>query len=124
MNAQSSNLARQKTDLAQHAEEGVVTATPPVDVFENNDEILVVADFPGVPHDALTVRLDGTELVVEGHQPKGEDWTQPLLFTRTFGVPDTVDPATISAELAHGVLKVHLRKSEQAKPRRIQVKAT
>jgi HSP20 family molecular chaperone IbpA len=113
-----SNLTGSRADDA-------VTVAPPVDIYENVDEILVVADFPGVPTEALTVRLDGPELLIEGTQAAAADAaTRALRFSRAFRVPETVDPERISAEMTHGVLRVHLAKSEAAKPRRIQVKAS
>jgi HSP20 family molecular chaperone IbpA len=70
------------------------------------------------------VRLESGQLDIEGRQrtPAGPgDGLPPLLFARSFRVPDTIDPATVSAELKGGVLLIHLRKSEQAKPRKIRV---
>lgn len=115
---------RQSPSLDQPDEAQAITMTPRVDIFENQDEILLVADFPGVPKDALSVELDRSELVIEGTQAANEHQTQPrLAFSRAFRVPHTVDPNGVSAELTQGVLKVHLAKSEAAKPRRIEVSA-
>ena len=103
-----------------------MNVTPPVDIYENRDEILVVADFPGVPKDSLSVRLDRSELLIEGTQVGSEEQTQPrlLAFSRAFRVPNTVDPDGVSADLSHGVLQVHLAKSEAAKPKRIEVRSS
>jgi len=117
---------RQATSLDQPEEAQVVTVTPPVDIYESQDEILVVADFPGVPKDALSVRLDHSELLIEGTQaaPEGQAETRALVFSRVFRVPNTVDPNGVSAELSQGVLRVHLAKSEAAKPKRIEVRGS
>jgi len=116
---------RQTPSLVQPEEPQVVTVTPPVDIYENQDEILLVADFPGVPKDSLWVGLEGSQLVIEGTQPahEGPPQARPLAFSRTFRVPNTVDPNGVSAELAEGVLRVHLAKSEAAKPKRIEVRS-
>jgi len=127
MTTESTTLTqRQATNLDQPEEAQLVTVTPPVDIYENKDEILVVADFPGVPKDALSVRLDRSELVIEGMQaaPEGQTETRALAFSRVFRVPNTVDPNGVSAELAQGVLRVHLAKSEAAKPKRIEVRSS
>ncbi len=127
MISQSTALTQpQSTSLDQLEESEAITITPRVDVYENQDEILLVADFPGVPKDSLSVRLDRSELVIEGTQAASEARTQiqPLAFSRAFRVPNTVDPSGVSAELAHGVLRVHLAKSEAAKPKRIEVRSS
>jgi len=127
MTMDSSGLTqRQSTNLEQPEESQVVTVTPPVDIYESQDEILVMADFPGVPKDALSVRLDRSELVIEGTQsaPGTQGETRALAFSRAFRVPNTVDPNGVSAELSQGVLRVHLAKSEAAKPKRIEVRGS
>ena len=127
MTTENTSLSQHEaTSLDQPHEAQVVTVTPPVDIYENQDEILVVADFPGVPKQALSVRLDRSELVIEGMQagPEGPTPTRALAFSRVFRVPNTVDPDGVSAELAHGVLRVHLAKSEAAKPKRIEVRSS
>jgi HSP20 family protein len=85
-----------------------------------------MADFPGVATEALAVRMDASELTIEGTQavPEGGIPFRPLHFSRTFRVPNTVDPTRVSAELSQGVLCVRLVKSEAAKPRRIEVRAS
>jgi HSP20 family protein len=97
---------------------------PPVDVLENKDEILVIADLPGVSKEGLTVRLEDSELLIQGAQPDpgGDEQWQPVEFYRAFRVPNTVEPAGITAELKQGVLRLTLKKREEAKPRRIEVK--
>lgn len=117
---------REATSLDQPEQPNVIAMTPPVDIYENQDEILLVADFPGVPNDSLSIRLDRSELVIEGTQtgPAGHAPSQVLAFVRTFRVPNTVDPNGIRAELARGVLRVHLAKSESAKPKRIEVRSS
>jgi HSP20 family molecular chaperone IbpA len=103
-------------------------AAPAVDIYENPDELLLVADVPGVAPDGLTVRLEDDELLIEGRREDAEtdapagrrarpDWT------RAFLVPQGIDGAKISAEIALGVLTVRLPKREALKPRRIEVRA-
>ena len=98
---------------------------PPVDVYENDDELLLVLDVPGVSEDAFHIHLEGGKLELEACQPQppeGLDY-EPVVFTRSFTVPNSIDADKVAAELEMGVLKVHLPKSAAAKPRRIAVTA-
>lgn len=126
MTTQATELHRKKSpDLTARA--NIQTIAPLVDVYENRDEFLVIADFPGVPTELLHVRLEGTELAIEGTQAASErkgSTAQPVAFARTFRVPKTIDPNGVTAELSQGVLRVRLGKSEASKPRRIEVKAS
>jgi HSP20 family protein len=106
-----------------------LAVTPLCDVYENNDEILVVADVPGVTDDALDIHLDKGELSIAARRTVSVDG--PLVareyrdcdFRRRFSVPGGIDTNKISAELKHGVLWLHLPKSETLKPRQIAVRA-
>ena len=102
------------------------TVAPPVDIYENDSEILVVTDFPAVEPGDVSVRLEGGQLDIEGRQSYSgnkDESLLPVLFARIFRVPDTIDPQGVSAELKNGVLRITLKKSEEAKPRRIKVVA-
>ena len=124
-------MATDNTEMVQREKEEVehVSTTPrlapPVDVYENADELLLMADVPGVEKDALDIRLDGGELTFEAKQTElgeGDETYQAVLFTRSFTLPSTIDVNQVAAELTDGVLTVRLPKSEAAKPRRIAVK--
>ena len=102
---------------------------PPVDVIEDTAGITLYADLPGVPKDKLSVRVDGEQLVIEGdialEVPKDLEATHVEVslprYRRVFTLSKELDTARMSAELNHGVLKVHIHKAEHAKPRRIEV---
>ena len=102
---------------------------PACDVFENADELLLVADVPGVAKEAVSIQLDKGTLTVEAK--RGALATGTLLagdsrvrdFVRVFTVPAGIDGSRIEAELRAGVLRVRLPKSEKHKPRRIEVRA-
>lgn len=96
---------------------------PPVDVYENDKEVLVIADLPGVPKDALTVRLDKDELAIEATPTAYLEANQQWDFRRRFVMPSGIDADKITAELRSGVLTLHLPKSEKLRPREIPVKA-
>ena len=95
--------------------------TPPVDIYENEQELLIVADIPGVEADGLDVALDPPELCITGR--RGSDGTSDT-YVRAFRIGEAVDPDGISAEVANGVLRVHLRKSAALRPRKIEVRAS
>jgi HSP20 family protein len=112
--------------------EGVGTrplATPRVDIYENQDELLVIADMPGVTQADLKIDLDEEQLIIEGRPPE-ENLGTPLMrefdpvdYRRSFVVPQGIDRDKVSAELRNGVLWLHLPKSPAVKPRRIEVKS-
>lgn len=103
-------------------------ATPAVDIYENEDEILLHADMPGVVKENISVDIDnGTlsisgvrELETEGAETY-EEFTD-VEYVRSFSVPQTIDVERVEAELKNGVLRLHLPKSEAAKPRQIEIK--
>jgi len=105
------------------------TTAPLVDIYENSDELLVVADLPGVAKDKMTINFDKGQLTIEGRRTPATGSGllaaeyRPLDFYRTFLVPQGIDTDKITAELQHGVLRVHLPKSASLKPRQIAVKA-
>jgi len=106
------------------------TLSPACDVYENADELLVVADLPGITADALNVNLDKNELHISARRdthPKGGKYLGVEYgdcdFSRHFAVPGGIDESKISAELKDGVLWLHLPKSEALKPRQIPVRA-
>lgn len=111
---------------AEQIEQRPIVA-PPVDIFESAQEILVVADVPGVNADGLAVRLDGEQLVLEARRaPRSRGSAlalehRPADYRRTFVLPRGIDPSRIAAELSNGVLRLHLPKAEAVKPRRIPV---
>lgn len=103
---------------------------PACDVYENSDEILVVADLPGVTSDKLDINLDKSELTISAVRELslkqgalvGQEY-RACDYQRRFSVPGGIDADKISAELKNGVLLLHLPKSEALKPRQIAVRA-
>jgi HSP20 family protein len=102
---------------------------PAVDVYENADEILLVADLPGVASDALKVDLDNGELLLEATRTGDSEGRMveseygDCTFQRRFALPAGIDAAKVAADLRNGVLELHLPKAEALKPRRIEVRA-
>ena len=99
------------------------TFAPPVDIYENKDEILILADVPGVTTEGLSVNLDRDQLTIEARRPQAASGEEAFDYRRTFVVSHGVDPAKIAATLQGGVLRLVLPKPDTAKPRQIAVKA-
>jgi HSP20 family protein len=122
------SLARRSEQEIEKAETRR-TMLPAVDVYENDEEILLLADVPGVDKSGVEVRFDRDTLSItakrEASQPgnliAGE--YAPADYARSFVVPQSIDADGIKAELDRGVLKVHLPKPAAARPRQITVTA-
>ena len=103
--------------------------TPPVDIYETPEGLVVKADLPGVAKDGLDVRVENNLLTIRGraaHVAPGDLLYREYdlaNFFRQFELNDKVDQLKISAELKNGVLTLNLPKAEEAKPRRIEVRA-
>ena len=105
------------------------TATPSVDIYENENEILLFADMPGVHKDDITVNIENGKLAISGvrrldHQGVS-NWEEfvDVEYVRSFSIPQTINVEDVEATLKDGVLTLHLPKSEAAKPRLIVIKA-
>jgi HSP20 family protein len=91
--------------------------SPAVDIYENQDEYLLIADLPAVTSDNVKLHLDGELLTLRASRADEVD------YRRSFYLPDGVDFQRSRADLKDGVLSISLPKSTAAKPRRIQVRA-
>jgi HSP20 family protein len=97
------------------------TFAPPVDIYENKEEILVLADLPGVTAEGLTVNLDKDQLTILARRSVGAK--EEVEYRRVFVVPRGIDADKISANLQNGVLRLVLPKPAALKPRQIDVRA-
>ena len=105
---------------------------PATDIYETANELVLVADLPGIKAEGLNVTVEDNVLVIRGSPASGgaaKEAGEVLLqefasgeFYRAFQLPADFDTAHIQAALKQGVLKIRLPKSERLKPRRIQVK--
>ncbi|HUF40565.1 MAG TPA: Hsp20/alpha crystallin family protein [Verrucomicrobiae bacterium] len=103
--------------------------TPPVDIYENGDGLVVKADLPGVGKENLDVRVENNLLTIRGraaHAALGDPIYREydlVNFFRQFELNERVDQGKISADFKHGVLTLRLPRAEEAKPRKIDVRA-
>jgi HSP20 family molecular chaperone IbpA len=101
---------------------------PPVDIYEDQDGLVVVADLPGADPAGLDVRVERGTLTIQARTTNDRTSGELVLreyeltgFFRQFHLPDEVDPARIEAELKQGVLTLRLPRVAPPEPRRIQV---
>jgi HSP20 family molecular chaperone IbpA len=122
---------RQKQEIAgaESTRPGVVF-TPPVDIFETEAAITVLADMPGVRADGLSIDLRDSVLSIEGRVADVEGDNEQILlreyetgsFRREFRLTNLIDQGKIDASLSDGVLRLTLPKAEAARPRKIEVR--
>jgi HSP20 family protein len=102
---------------------------PPVDVHEDAERIIVVADLPGLEQSDIDISIDKNVLTIRGERkrerPEGDSPHRfervHGLFSRAFTLPPTVDLDKVSADMKAGVLTVSLPKKAEAKPRQIRI---
>lgn len=121
-----------KQEVATAAEQtrpGLVF-TPSVDIFENDREITLLADLPGVTTENLMIDLRENTLTLTGEVEAAEGAGEKALlieyetgkYHRHFSLSNLIDQSKIDAQLNDGVLRLTLPKVEEAKPRKIEVK--
>lgn len=126
MNNTTEMVAREER-MPERARE-LPTIAPLVDIYENDDEILLHADMPGVAREAVTVNVENGRLEISGVRKVSVSgsvgWQEfgDVEYRRAFSVPQTIDVGKVNAELRDGVLRLHLPKAEAAKPRVIEIK--
>src|SRR5215468_7390315 len=105
---------------------------PPVDVYEDEHNITLKIEVPGIDEKDIDVRVENNLLTVHGErkfekEEKEENFRrverQYGSFTRSFTLPNTVDPEKVQAHYDKGILKVQLAKKAEAKPKQIKVSA-
>ena len=106
---------------------------PALDIVEEKDNLVVKADLPGMTKDDITVAIQDNVLTIKGErkyeaEKKDANYYRRERvcgsFVRSLELPVTVDPNKVSASFRDGVLHVTLPKSEDAKPKQIEVKVS
>lgn len=124
---------REKQEVAQPAEltrQGVYF-TPSVDIFENDKQITLLADMPGVGPDNLVIDLRDDTLTLEGDIPPAANQKEEPIYEeyatgryfRQFSLSEVIDQEKIDAQMADGVLRLSLPKVAKASPRKISVRS-
>ena len=103
---------------------------PPVDVYEDEHNVTLKIEVPGIDEKDIDVRIENNTLTVHGErkfekEEKEENYRrverQYGSFTRTFTLPNTVNHDNVQADYDKGVLKIKLEKKAEAKPKQIKV---
>jgi HSP20 family molecular chaperone IbpA len=102
---------------------------PAVDIYEDADGLVVVADVPGLKRNDLEIKVENGVLTIHGSMSRKRTGT-PIAeefelcdYFREFTLSDKVDHERITATYERGVLTLKLPKAEHAKPRRIEIKS-
>ena len=103
--------------------------TPPIDIYETDEGLILRADLPGVSLDTLELQVQDNKLTLFGRMEQIVPENARLLhqeyetgdFLRSFILSDEVDHQHIAAKLNNGVLEVVLPKADKPEPRRIPV---
>jgi HSP20 family protein len=104
--------------------------SPPVDILETENELVLKADVPDVKLEDIDVRVENQTLSIKGERRFEKDLAENGYhriersygtFVRSFTVPNSVDTEKVSADYKNGVLCVTLPKKEAAKPKQVKV---
>ena len=105
-----------------------ITSVPPVDIYETERGLAVLADLPGVARGDLNIHVEDGVLTIQGktsrQTPPGSMLHREyelVNYFRQFELSEKVDRARIGAALKHGVLTLDLPTAEEARPRQIEV---
>jgi len=113
-------------------EEALTTTSfaPPADVYEDEHNVTLKLEVPGIDEKDIDVRIENNTLTVHGErkiekEEKEENFRrverQYGSFTRSFTLPSSVDTGQVSANYDKGVLEITLAKKAEAKPKQIKV---
>jgi HSP20 family protein len=106
--------------------------SPSVDIYEGENEIVLEAELPGMSRDDFEVSIENNVITLKGRREfqkkeEGDNYHRVErsygAFTRSFSLPRSVSAENTTADFKNGVLTVSLPKREEAKSRRIEVKA-
>ena len=115
-----------------HGREEITLADwmPPADITEDEREYLITAELPDLRKEDVKVTVENGVLTISGERKFEKEEKKRKYhrvergygtFMRSFTLPDDSDPAKVRAEFKNGLLKVHLNKTEHAKPKQIEV---
>jgi HSP20 family protein len=106
--------------------------TPPVDIFESGDLLILKLEVPEVDKTSIDIKIHDNELTISGER-KLEPGTENAdyhrmergygTFTRSFTLSKTIDSAKIKAVMKDGILRIELSKKEEVKPKQITIES-
>jgi HSP20 family protein len=111
-------------------ESNLTSWAPAVDIYENEHELIVKADLPGVEAKDLDIRIENNILTIRGDRRFEKKVNEDNYlrveraygsFSRSFSLSNTVNSDGIKADYQNGVLTLNVPKREEAKPKQIKV---
>jgi HSP20 family protein len=104
-------------------------AFPLVNVFNDGEDFVLVAELPGVKKEDLDIQVRGDTLRIQGKKTIAHDEGASVhrrersagQFDRTLTLPAEVDAAKVAAQYRDGVLTLRLPRAESAKPRTVAI---
>jgi HSP20 family protein len=104
----------------------------PLDVHANSDEFVITAEVPGLKAEDLQIEILEDILTLRAEMPEHESGDETTLmseipqgpFERKLRLPDPIDAEHVEARIENGLLTLRLPKSEEARPKKIEVKAS
>ena len=111
----------------------LTTWAPAVDIYETENELVLRADLPEINEKDLDIRVENNMLTIRGERKfeqkvKEENYLRIERaygsFSRSFGLPNTVNTEAIKADYKNGVLTVELPKRAESKPKQVKVNVT
>lgn len=112
--------------------EGTGTWSPALDVYQGDNAFTVVAELPGMNHGDVDIHVEDNVLTIQGERKFYDEVTEDRFhrierrygqFQRRINLPQHSDTSKIEATMKDGLLTIRIPKSEQAMPKRIEVKA-
>ncbi len=110
----SQNIATRPPEAIAEQTEEKRYVSPPVDIFENADELLLRADVPGAGKEDVSLHFEKDRLTLTAHTPN-------VSFRREFVVAPGMDIDRTEARVQRGVLEVHLPKGKALQTRQIKI---
>jgi HSP20 family protein len=116
---------------SEKGDEGLMNWTPNVDIFEDDEKIMLSAELPGMDRKDVKIHVENNMLSISGerkleNEEKKDRYTRVERyygsFQRSFALPNLVNQDKIEAHMEKGVLKVTLPKREESKPKQIEIK--
>jgi len=106
------------------------TWSPAVDIYETENELVLTAELPGVEEKDVEIKIEDNTLSLKGERKFEKETREENYhrieraygsFYRSFSLPNYVDQEKISAEYENGLLKIHMPKKAEVKPKKVKI---
>lgn len=125
-------MSRVFQDFGRGSDELLTSGTfvPPVDIYEDEHNITLKLEIPGMNEKDIDIKLENNTLTVRGERTFEKEEKEENFhrierrygsFARSFTLPNTVDAENVEANYENGVLRVKLAKRAEAKPKQIKI---